>query len=164
MRIAKRVQRWTGGATPFWAFMARHGLYGFLAVLFAFAGPISFLSLREVVGELFAPVVVALGIASLLQYVIKRPRPTVTKTDFHQWMLHYSFPSAHASLAFAMAVATSAVALRAVPQVAAIFVPAACILALGIAFSRVVVGVHHPSDVVAGAVLGSTIGLLFVTL
>lgn len=155
MRIAKRVQRWTGGATPFWAFMARYGLYGFAVAMFAF---------REATWVALASLGCAVLVTAVLQNVIRRPRPTETKTDFHQWMLYYSFPSTHASTAFTLAVVTSAAALRASPYVAAIFVPAACILALGIAFSRVVVGVHHPSDVVAGAVLGSTIGLLFVTL
>jgi membrane-associated phospholipid phosphatase len=63
-----------------------------------------------------------------------------------------SFPSGHAAsaAAFATAVATTAPA-AAVPVGA---------LAIGVAYSRVLTGVHYPADVVAGALLGAGVGLL----
>lgn len=65
-----------------------------------------------------------------------------------------SFPSGHAGSAFAAATAV-AVALGG-PAEAALVLAGAGILASG----RVVRGRHWPSDVVAGAVLGSTVTLL----
>jgi undecaprenyl-diphosphatase len=67
-----------------------------------------------------------------------------------------SFPSGHTLHAVMAAVVTVAL----VPQVAAVFV----LLALLVAASRVVLGVHYPSDVVAGAALGVIFGelLLFI--
>ncbi len=57
-----------------------------------------------------------------------------------------SFPSGHAASSFACAlVLASSTPLRAVPLL---------VLAVGIAFSRVYVGVHYPLDVLAGATLG----------
>jgi membrane-associated phospholipid phosphatase len=60
-----------------------------------------------------------------------------------------SFPSAHASTSFAGAVAYSRLGLPRAPLYG---------LAAALSFSRVYLGVHHPSDVLAGALLGSTLG------
>jgi undecaprenyl-diphosphatase len=66
----------------------------------------------------------------------------------------YSFPSGHTLHAVSFAV----IAIQAFPVLAWLLVP----LALLIALSRVVLGLHYPSDVVAGALLGE--GIAQVTL
>lgn len=68
----------------------------------------------------------------------------------------FSFPSGHAAGAFAFA---AFVALR-VPRWGAL----ALLFAALVAASRVVLGVHYPSDVVAGALLGAAVGGLFARL
>ncbi|GAA0586228.1 hypothetical protein GCM10010394_14080 [Streptomyces crystallinus] len=77
--------------------------------------------------------------------VVRRPRPAVREPLVRTAGRH-SFPSSHATSATAAAVAYGALrpaGARLVPPLAA----AMCV-------SRLVVGVHYPSDVLAGALLG----------
>ncbi|MEP7125907.1 MAG: phosphatase PAP2 family protein [Byssovorax sp.] len=64
----------------------------------------------------------------------------------------HSFPSGHAAGSFAFA---GFVAVR-VPR----WTLVACIYAAIVAWSRCALGVHYPSDVLAGSVLGTMIGVL----
>ncbi|MBQ9064219.1 MAG: phosphatase PAP2 family protein [Blautia sp.] len=64
----------------------------------------------------------------------------------------FSFPSGHTGMSFASSVGM----YRSLPKKAAV---ALIILAVLIALSRLYVGVHYPTDVLGGAVLGTTFGL-----
>ncbi|NEA99821.1 phosphatase PAP2 family protein [Streptomyces sp. SID13726] len=75
--------------------------------------------------------------------VVRRPRPAHVEPLVRTAGRH-SFPSSHATSAAAAAVAYGTLGARVVPPLAA----AMCL-------SRLVVGVHYPSDVVAGAALGA---------
>ncbi|MFI8949334.1 phosphatase PAP2 family protein [Streptomyces sp. NPDC053750] len=75
--------------------------------------------------------------------VVRRPRPAHVEPLVRTAGRH-SFPSSHATSAAAAAVAFGALGVHAAWPVAA----AVCV-------SRLVVGVHYPSDVVAGAALGA---------
>ena len=74
------------------------------------------------------------------------PEPLIKTPHSH------SFPSGHSTTAFAAATVVGAYFPR--------FRPAFYVLAALIAWSRVVVGVHYPLDVLGGAVLGTVLGLL----
>ncbi|MFC9130916.1 phosphatase PAP2 family protein [Streptomyces sp. NPDC057099] len=75
--------------------------------------------------------------------VVRRPRPAHVE-PLVRTVGRHSFPSSHAASATAAAVAFGALGARAVPPLAA----AVCV-------SRLVAGVHYPSDVAAGAALGA---------
>jgi membrane-associated phospholipid phosphatase len=87
-----------------------------------------------------------------IKLVVRRRRPqlrglpalTATATGL-------SFPSAHASTAFAGALAYSRLGAPRAPLYA---------LAAGLSWSRLYLGVHYPSDVLAGAALGTGVAAI----
>jgi membrane-associated phospholipid phosphatase len=89
------------------------------------------------------------GLNTAIKLVVRRSRPRLrgckpliaTPTTL-------SFPSAHASTAFAGAFAYSRLGLPAVPLY---------VLAAKLSYSRLYLGVHYPSDVLAGALLGTAV-------
>lgn len=92
---------------------------------------------------------VALLFRSVLSALIDRPRPFLASPDVTLLIsppLHTSFPSGHAATAFAMCAALFFVNRR--------IGLAALAIAVLIAIGRVAVGVHYPTDVLGGAVVG----------
>ncbi len=81
-----------------------------------------------------------------LKLVVRRPRPDLPDLPgLVAVPTRLSFPSAHASTSFAGASAFTTLGVPAAPLYA---------LAAGLSLSRLYLGVHYPSDVLGGAVLG----------
>lgn len=106
---------------------------------------------------------IAIGLPGLFTTIVKRligrARPFMSNTADpylytpFAWDSDYgSLPSGHATTAFAAAVAIGALWPRARP--------ALWTYAVVIAISRVVLTAHHPSDVIAGAIIGAVGALL----
>ena len=96
----------------------------------------------------------AMLISDLTKALTSRPRPPV---EHLQSVTGSSFPSGHATQASAfwisLTLALRATELpRAIVRVAAVI---ALLVVLAVAWSRVYLGVHYPSDVVAGVILGT---------
>jgi len=141
---------------PVWRFFASYGI----VVLFLL-GIIPILLGYVAWYALIIPVALTHAITLGLQYVIRRQRPSVGVAKIRMWHRTPSFPSAHSAGSMAFAVATSAVVLT-VPMYgvpASIFVT---IFALLIGCSRIVVGVHYLTDVLAGFLFGMLVTGIFL--
>lgn len=113
-------------------------------------------NLREQVHE-FATFLIA-GFAAVFAYATNflisllyfRVRPFAALTGVHQLIIkeatEKSFPSDHAALAFAIAIAVLLAHRK--------WGIALLVMAVLVALGRVFVGVHYPSDVLAGAIVG----------
>jgi len=93
----------------------------------------------------------AIGLNYGIKLFVKRPRPVLKGLPpLGGAPSSLSFPSAHSTSSFAVATAMTRIDRRA----AAAFVPAAAVAA-----GRPYLGMHYPSDVVVGVLLGTALGL-----
>lgn len=99
----------------------------------------------------------ATGVAALLLYRVlkrwtRRPRPFASDVRIRAWIApldEFSFPSGHTL----HAVAFTVVALAHYPRLAWLLLPFTALVAL----SRVVLGLHYPSDVLAATAIGGAL-------
>jgi membrane-associated phospholipid phosphatase len=94
----------------------------------------------------------AIGLNFAVKLVVRRPRPVLDGLPpLGGAPSSLSFPSAHATSSFACATAMTRIA----PEAAILFV-----LAAAMAAGRPYLGMHYPSDVLAGVILGIGLGLV----
>ena len=99
---------------------------------------------------LLAPIAIALNY--VIKLVVKRPRPVLDGLPpLGGAPSSLSFPSAHATSSFAVATA-----MTRVDSLGAL----AFILAVALSLGRPYLGMHYPSDVLAGAAFGVALGLI----
>jgi membrane-associated phospholipid phosphatase len=100
------------------------------------------------------------GVTAGLKYTVKRDRPFVTYPEYfadktgYDFSDSYSFPSGHSTTAFA-----TATALTLDFPKWYVIVPSYA-YAGTVAYSRMHLGVHYPSDVLTGALIGSGCAVL----
>lgn len=107
--------------------------------------------MRQNAGYIFSSTAVTALVNIGLKQIFKRSRPFKKYPEFVALATpsSYSFPSGHTSAAFSTATALS----RAYPKW---YVIAPAMLWAGsVGYSRMYLGVHYPTDVAAGAVLGT---------
>lgn len=102
----------------------------------------------------FTVLLIAWGITLALQFLVRRKRPfecLIYESKVKLFCRTPSFPSAHATIAFVVAAMTLHNA----------FFPLFVLAAVWICLSRVAVGVHYISDVIVGAIIGTSVVVLF---
>ncbi|MFZ5636801.1 MAG: phosphatase PAP2 family protein [Pseudomonadota bacterium] len=102
---------------------------------------------------------VSLGLYKTLKRWTRRPRPCAADLRIRAWVApldEFSFPSGHTLHAIAFTI----VALFHLPALAWMLIP----FAASVAASRVVLGLHYPSDVLAATGIGSVLALASIRL
>jgi len=155
-RVMRRMNQWKAPRwIRFWMLTATRMGDGWLwyslgALLLAFGGGRGYVAS----GAAGAAAIVGILVFKVLKKLSHRPRPC--QYEPHCWAKilppdQFSFPAGHTMTAFSIALVVS------------YFYPSLeapmYFLAVSIAISRVVLGMHFLSDVLAGAVLGSALGL-----
>lgn len=146
---------WFEDVSRFFAEDAQWFFVALLAVLFLATGKWGSRNARRGVVAAGLAAALALAAAQGITLLWERPRPYEAHSGVHLFVSASqdpSFPSDHATAAFAIAVA---VLLRIRP-VGVIAIAVAVMLGV----ARVAVGVHYPLDILGGALLGSMAALV----
>ena len=152
-----RANRWGHwrGLRRYFAIVSRLGdgafWYALMAALVVFDGWRGLAASAH----LAATGVVALALYKFLKRWTRRPRPFASDARIQAWVApldEFSFPSGHTL----HAVAFSIVALAHYPMLAGLLIP----FAASVAVSRVVLGLHYPSDVLAALGIGTGLASL----
>ncbi|MFC8345098.1 phosphatase PAP2 family protein [Streptomyces sp. NPDC057280] len=155
VRLTRHAPAWLDGAVSFWS---TYGLAAFavLAIVgwwFARRGGDA-AAVRALAVPVF--VLVAYGVDALVKLAVREDRPCqslrVKTLETCPAPGDWSFPSNHAAIAAAAAVALFFVSRR--------LGAVAAVAALAMAVSRVWVGAHYPHDVVAGVLVGGLVSLV----
>lgn len=143
---AMRRERWDWFAELAWAVTWFGDWLVLVPVALAAAGFLLWRKSAREAAALLATVAAVRALVALQKLWFARARP-----DVEQWMVEYSnsFPSAHAANS---AVTFLAVAILLVRSRSAVVAAIAASAAIGV--SRVVLGVHWPSDVIGGWAFG----------
>jgi undecaprenyl-diphosphatase len=155
-RVMRRMNSWSAPRwIRFWMLAATRMGDGWLWYSLAFLVLAMGGAQRYVaVGAAGCAAIVGVMVFKLLKWISRRPRPC--QYEPHCWSKvlppdQFSFPSGHTMTAFAIALVVSYFYQGLEGPM--------YFLAISIAISRVVLGMHFLSDVLAGAVLGSALGL-----
>ncbi len=151
-RVARGRTPWLDGALPRLSASANHSFLwmGTSAVMVACGGDAG----RRAAVRGMGSVVVTSAIVNLaIKRAVRRPRPDRAEVPAVRQLraqpLTTSFPSGHAASATAYAVGAG----LEVPAVA----PLLGLVAAGVAYSRIYVGVHYPGDVAVGCAVGAAV-------
>lgn len=155
--VLGRVQHWPGWL---YAPMAAASLIGNPITLWGVAGIIAYISWqdsRSSIAIAMAAAIAAMGANSIIKHFIHRTRPDTLYVS-KMWFKTSSFPSGHT---FSSTVVFGLLAFLAVQFLSSplhIFLPIVFVALIAlVGISRVYLGAHYPSDVIAGWLFGGAV-------
>jgi undecaprenyl-diphosphatase len=158
--------------TPLMVLVSAPGYYPWTVILWG--GAVFFLLLRRerLAAALVALTALAAGLVELVKLIVARPRPTSDLVEVYRAVSGYSFPSGHVVQYVAFYGLLGYLAWRRLgrssPQGVGVrlalrlLLAVCCALIVLVGPSRVYLGAHWPSDVVAGYLLGGVCLVLLV--
>jgi undecaprenyl-diphosphatase len=160
--------------TPLMVLVSAPGYYPWSVILWGIAIVLLLLRRAWVAAALVAVTALAAGLAELVKLIVARPRPTSDLVEVYRAVSGYSFPSGHVVHYVAFYGILGYLAWRrlgASPPPAAglrlaqqLLFGVCCALVVLVGPSRVFLGAHWPSDVVAGYLLGGVCLVLLVAI
>jgi undecaprenyl-diphosphatase len=160
--------------TPLMVLVSAPGYYPWTVILWG--GAVFFLLLRRqwVAAMLVALTALGAGLAELVKLIVARPRPTSDLVEVYRAVTGYSFPSGHVVHYVAFYGVLGYLAWRRLdgsPPLARgvrlaleLLFAVCCALVVLVGPSRVFLGAHWPSDVIAGYLLGGVCLVLLVAI
>lgn len=148
--IIKYLNGFAASSALFETTVRAAALYGILLLGLIALLPV-FRAAHKVTIRAYAAGLLAFLVNLVIGFIRFRPRPFVVHPDIVKLIdksaLEKSFPSAHTTVAFALATTIFFWNKK--------WGTAALVLALLIGIARVAAGVHYPSDIIGGALLGA---------
>lgn len=143
---------------PFFKAMTLAGSWKILLPVATTVTLLLLLTKRRLEAALVAASVISAALAVyLLKTIVGRTRPALWETD---WYWGSSFPSGHTLVATALVMSVALCANSLNPRAYKFVLPIAIALAALVGLSRMVLGVHWPTDVMASWCLGTLVPLL----
>ncbi len=149
--LTAHIRSWGKRYLAVWMRIAGQGMYLFLPgwIFFSWQGWMLW-------WKPLLPLLLSYITVLLTQAVIQRPRPDYHAiSGYKMWFTTYSFPSGHATESAVIALALMLAPAFPSWEMGVLWAAFHAILAGLIMWSRVVVGVHYASDVLAGMLLGA---------
>ncbi len=126
-------------------------IFGVIALFF-----LKKIKLKSIV-KIFTITLIAWGLSKIIKIFCFSPRPFIELTNVKNLLTHGfndSFPSGHTTFSFALA---TAIYFYTNHKIGLLFLLGATLIGL----SRIVVGIHWPFDILAGAILGSGVSFIY---